>query len=75
MLTNEQIYTLIDQAIIELYRVDGELIRDETHEQSVSARLMCYIQCLFPEWNVDVEFNREGAYRDGRHRASKTDFE
>ena len=36
---------------------------------------MCYIQCLFPEWNVDVEFNREGAYRDGRHRASKTDFE
>jgi hypothetical protein len=60
----EKIEQIIKQAISELYLKDKALIDDEVHEQAISAKLMCYLQNMMPEWNVDVEFNRQGDNRD-----------
>lgn len=67
---NQEIKQIIEHALVILYRTEKEIIGDETHEQSVSARLMLHLQHLLPEWNVDMEFNRQGENRD-----PKTDLE
>lgn len=64
----DEIKDVINRALMILYRTEKEIINDETHEQTISARLMYHLQHLLPEWNVDVEFNRQGENRD-----SKTD--
>lgn len=69
MKINWQIKNIINQALVILYRTEKELINDKTHEQTISARLMIHLQHLFPDWIVDVEFNRQGKNRD-----SKTDL-
>jgi hypothetical protein len=50
----------IEHALDLVYRVDAYLIEKEAHEQAISARIMLHLQHLFPEWNVDVEYNRQG---------------
>ncbi|MFH1536029.1 MAG: hypothetical protein ABIC96_03100 [Patescibacteria group bacterium] len=67
---NQEIKHIIENALSILYRTEKEIINDETHEQTISARLMLHLQHLLPEWNVDVEFNRQG-----ENRGSKTDNE
>lgn len=54
----------IENALYLIYRVDLYLIESNTHEQSISARLAFHLQHLFPEWDVDVEYNRQGGKRD-----------
>lgn len=61
---NQEIKQIIENALAILYRTEKELINDKTHEQAISARLMLHLQHLLPEWNVDVEFNRQGENRD-----------
>lgn len=61
---NQAIKQIIENALAILYRTEKELINDKTHEQAISARLMHHLQHLLPEWNVDVEFNRQGENRD-----------
>lgn len=60
----KEIKNTIEQALKILYRAERELISDESHEQTISARLMLHLQHLFPDWNIDVEFNRQGENRD-----------
>lgn len=62
------IKNIVENGIKTLYRRDAQLVNDEIHEQSISAKLMCYIQCQLPEWDVDVEYNRQG-----KNRGPKTD--
>lgn len=54
---------IIESAVSELYQKDKDLIHGKVHEQSISAKIMCYLQNTLPEWNVDVEFNRQGEDR------------
>lgn len=58
----------IQSAVELVYRVDSYLIEKEAHEQTISSRFALHLQHLFPEWNVDVEYNRQGESTD-----SKTD--
>ncbi len=64
MKNNWQIKKIIDQALIILFRTEKELIDDKEHEQAISARLMFHLQHLLPDWDVDVEFNRQGENRE-----------
>lgn len=61
---NQEIKQIIVNALAILYRTEKEIINDKTHEQAISARLMHHLQHLLPEWNVDVEFNRQGENQD-----------
>lgn len=65
-----EVSKIIENAVEQLYLDDGVLIDDKVHEQSISARVMCYLQEALPQWHVDVEFNRQGEKRD-----PKTDAE
>src|SRR6266478_3969834 len=77
-MTNRKIKDIIKQGLAVLYRRDQKLIDDKTHEQSLAARLMCNLQQILPEWDVDVEFNRQGEKRetktDSRGSARKPDI-
>lgn len=55
---------VIKEAVSRLYQKDQVLIDDKVHEQTISARIMCHLQRAFPDWDVDVEFNRQGENRD-----------
>lgn len=68
---NQEIKQIIENALAILYRSEAEIIDDRTHEQSISARLMLHLQHLLPEWNVDVEFNRQGEDRDPKIDADR----
>jgi len=39
---------------------DGALIRLGANERALTHRLAVYLEPLFPSWNVDCEYNREG---------------
>lgn len=65
---NQEIKNIIENALVILYRTEKEIIDRESHEQTISARLMLHLQHLLPEWNIDVEFNRQG-----ENRETKTD--
>lgn len=54
----------IEAALNLVYRVDGQLIDSQAHEQAISARIMIHLQHLLPEWDVDVEYNRQGGEQD-----------
>lgn len=50
----ERIYSAIDK----LFEVDGELLKIDANERTITHRLAIYLEELFPEWNVDCEYNR-----------------
>ena len=39
---------------------DSYLLRHDLHERTLTHKLAEYIQPLFPDWNVDCEYNRDG---------------
>jgi len=54
------VINIIKKALAILYLSDRELIFKKAHEQAIAARLLCYLQNLLPEWDIDVEYNRQG---------------
>src|SRR3989304_7318097 len=60
-MTTKELKIYLEMALAIIYRTERELIDRHLHEQTIVARLMLHLQHLFPEWNVDVEFNRQGA--------------
>src|SRR5438876_8740359 len=48
------------KAIALLYRRDHLLLEYETGERAVAAKLACHLAALFPDQDVDVEYNRHG---------------
>lgn len=50
----------IETALQLLYKDDHCLIKTNTSERAITHKLAEYIQPLFPEWNVDCEYNRRG---------------
>lgn len=43
-----------------LFEKDGQLLAINASEQSIAAKLAQYLQPYFPNYNVDVEYNRMG---------------
>jgi len=39
---------------------DGYLLKNELHEQAITHRIGLYLQRLFPDWDVDCEWNKNG---------------
>ena len=48
----------VNTALEQLLRDDDYLLRNDANERSISHRLATYLDPLFPEWNVDCEYNR-----------------
>ncbi len=56
----EDIKQSIIRGIIALYKYDGELLKIDANERSITHKLAEHLQKEFPEWNVDCEYNRRG---------------
>lgn len=57
----KEVESRVQMAIDELKERDSELLERDVNERSISHRLACYLQCHFPEWDVDCEYNRKGS--------------
>jgi hypothetical protein len=51
----------VDAALASLIKRDAQLLEFNVNERSVSHRLALYLQALFPDWDVDCEYNRDMA--------------
>jgi hypothetical protein len=58
--TCEEIKSKINIAIDILFENDIFLLTNNVHERSISHKFAEYLQILFPDWNVDCEYNRKG---------------
>ena len=52
--------SVVANAIQQLLDRDGQLLAADANERTICAHLACYLKSLFPEWAVDVEYNRHG---------------
>jgi hypothetical protein len=48
----------VDMALQRLVEKDHDLLELNANERTITGRLGIYLQELFPEWNVDCEYNR-----------------
>lgn len=71
---DSEVERVLTEAVRVLYRDDGVLIDDQTHERSivfqVGRYLAVHVDDWFGPWNVDVEYNR--LHDDGLEIVSKT---
>lgn len=58
----KEVQTLIEQAIDVLLKKDAVLFQIDEAERTIAAKLACYIQAYFPDWNVDCEYNRHNIH-------------
>ena len=54
----EDVKRKVKICIIILFENDRFLFEVECHERTISHKLAEYLQIVFPEWNVDCEYNR-----------------
>lgn len=57
---NRSLGEAVADAIQTLLERDDILLTIDANERTISAQLACYLKPVFPEWNVDVEYNRQG---------------
>jgi hypothetical protein len=50
----------VGTAVSALLEQDGDLLRLDVNERTITARLCDHLRPLFPDWNVDPEYNRDG---------------
>lgn len=50
-----QIENVVRQTVLD----NAELIQSNCHEVSISAKIMCALSNIYPDWDVDVEYNRD----------------
>lgn len=55
----------LNQALDRLEAHDAALLDEQASERSIACRLACHLQPLFPDWDVDCEFN---CWADPRQR-------
>ncbi|MEW7988514.1 MAG: hypothetical protein AB2799_22205 [Candidatus Thiodiazotropha sp.] len=58
-MTEHEPHAQIQEAIDRLLERDAVLLINDTAERAITARLACYIQDQFPDWDVDCEYNRD----------------
>ena len=52
---------LLEDALRRIVCDDRHLLENDLSERCIAARLAMYLQQVFPEHSVDVEYNRDGA--------------
>ncbi len=50
----------VDVALENVYRDDRYLLENDLSERCIASRIAMYLQTLFPDYHVDVEYNRVG---------------
>lgn len=60
---DEEIHGRLVDAIKCFCLQETELLELNVNERTISSTLGCYLQALFPDWNVDCEYNRFGEER------------
>lgn len=58
--SNPALGEVVVHAIQTLLERDSILLTTDANERTISAQLACYLKPAFPEWDVDVEYNRHG---------------
>ena len=56
----EDVRQRVEAALKKLRKQDSFLIDANTNERTISHKLAEYLQEVFPDWNVDCEYNRHG---------------
>jgi len=56
----EEVVNALESALRQLKDKDSHLLENDLSERCIAARLAMYLQPLFPEHAVDVEYNRQG---------------
>jgi len=57
ILTNDQVKERLETALRKLYVRDSYLLEHDAHERSITHKLGEYLQQLFPDYDVDCEYN------------------
>lgn len=70
----DEVQRTIEKALRLLYKNDLFLITNTTNERSITHKFAEYIQFLFPEWNVDCEYNRKGEGESKEIDGQKTSY-
>lgn len=70
----DEVRRKIEKALRLLYKNDLFLITNTTNERSITHKFAEYIQFLFPEWNVDCEYNRKGEGESKKIDGQKTSY-
>lgn len=58
----EEIIKKLSLALHLFYAKDAHLIEINVHERSIAHKFAEYLQILFPEYNVDCEYDKHGYY-------------
>lgn len=56
---NQDVRRKLDKCLTTLLDRDRELLELDVNERSLAHKLAEYLQCEFPDWNVDCEYNRK----------------
>jgi len=59
-LSIEEVYNRIKIAYKNFIKKDQYLLEVDANERSITHRLAIYLEALFPEYDVDCEYNRNG---------------
>jgi len=57
---DEEAKQRISIALNILFKNDWFLLENRANERSIAHKIAEYMQVLFPEWNIDCEYNRKG---------------
>lgn len=53
----EKVRHALENAVREIYRLDYHLLSEGLNERAITPYLMCYLCSIFPNYNVDHEYN------------------
>ena len=59
-LSEKDVRKLIERAYKMLIEKDGYLLKVDANERSITHRLAIHLESVFPGYNVDCEYNRDG---------------
>jgi len=59
-LSKEDVRMRIERAYKKLFEKDGYLLKVNANERSITHRLAIHLESVFPGYNVDCEYNRNG---------------
>lgn len=55
--TREDLVRRVEQALATLTARDASLLQADASERSIACKLACHLQPLFPDWDIDCEYN------------------
>ena len=64
-LNNDIVKSRLNEALSKLYEEDSALLENSAHERSVTHKLGEYLQKLFPNFDVDCEYNLDIDNKEG----------